>query len=114
MFPISSRGIRIIHDNYIWPTKANHVYVFDRDQTNKSNWQRIAIVTEFEGTYICIKNIANKLVVSPFWLIVIIFETILFSLTIWKLASNVRLLWGTRRVSLGRLIVVDGTIYYIM
>ncbi|KAF9000463.1 hypothetical protein BDQ17DRAFT_674543 [Cyathus striatus] len=69
------------------------------------------VVVEFEGTYLCIKEIP---VLSPYWLVIVVFETILFSLTIWKFASNIRHIQGIRRVSLGRLIVVDGTMYYIM
>ncbi|KAF9000437.1 hypothetical protein BDQ17DRAFT_673751 [Cyathus striatus] len=56
-------------------------------------------------------NVVNKNV-SPYWIIIIVFETVLLSLTIRKFCSDFRHAPTLRIVSLGKLIVMDSIMYY--
>ncbi|KAF9000450.1 hypothetical protein BDQ17DRAFT_674078 [Cyathus striatus] len=59
-------------------------------------------------------ELIEELQAKPFWITVIVFESILLFLTLWKFTSYFRHAPTMRRYSLTRLIVRDSIIYYII
>ncbi|KAF9000466.1 hypothetical protein BDQ17DRAFT_1327746 [Cyathus striatus] len=70
------------------------------------------VVKELRGTYLCFLVQRQPWAVSGYWVSIIIFETIVFSLTMWKFTSDLRHTPPVRRFSLIKLIVRDSVMYY--
>ncbi|KAF9000452.1 hypothetical protein BDQ17DRAFT_1410320 [Cyathus striatus] len=72
----------------------------------------LAIIKELHGTYLCMMmNSIDELHVKPFWVTVIVFESILLFFTLWKSMSDFRHAPTMRRFSLSRLIIRDSVIH---
>ncbi|KAF9011446.1 hypothetical protein BDQ17DRAFT_1346260 [Cyathus striatus] len=74
------------------------------------------IVKDLHGTAICLlvhDQINSRLVESLYWMTIILFETIILSLTLWKFVFDIRCTPALRRSSLSRLIVRDNILYFI-
>ncbi|KAF8981929.1 hypothetical protein BDQ17DRAFT_843245 [Cyathus striatus] len=70
---------------------------------------------DLHGTSLCLLVHGNTTSVhaeSAYWITIILFETIILSLTLWKFIFDIRLTPALRRSSLSRLIVRDNILYY--
>ncbi|KAF8989785.1 hypothetical protein BDQ17DRAFT_419858 [Cyathus striatus] len=87
-------------------TTATAIYLRQQHST--------VIVKNIKGIYECLKltNTSMRHNMPLYWTTIIIFESILFSLTIWKFMSDLRHAPINRRFSLIRLIVGDSLMYY--
>ncbi|KAF9011445.1 hypothetical protein BDQ17DRAFT_1322317 [Cyathus striatus] len=74
------------------------------------------IVKDLHGTAMCLLihgRINSSLAESTYWVTIILFETIILSLTLWKFMFDIRHTPALRRSSLSRLLVRDNILYFI-